>query len=338
MSPQPAQPSLQTNRLGRRSLLSGALMLSLSAFSSAVRAQVAATEGMLRLIVPHPAGGPADQIARVVSAGLAKELGAGVVIDNRPGGGGMLGAKAVAQARADGATLLINASVQVTYPALFKQVGFDVIKDFTPITQMTRVPMLLLVNPKLPVRSVQELIAYAKAHPGTLSFGSSGNAGAAHLAGELFKQLTDVDMVHVPYRGAPPALTDLIAGQIQVMFDPASSSMQHVRAGKLRALAVTSQGRLATVPDLPTMVESGLPNYVLTNWYGLWAPKDTPPATVSRLYRAAKQVLGTPEVDVQVRQSGAEVVASTPEEFARFVISEKDKWAQIVAKSGAKLD
>lgn len=337
MTPSKKTPALAGETTSRRRFVASAVACALPALAWPAYAQDG-PKGPVRVVVPHPAGGPADQIARIVANGMAQPLGATMLVDNRPGGGGMLGAQAVAQAKPDGETLLVNASVHVTYPALFKQVAFDVIKDFTPITQLTRVPMLLVINPQLPVNDVKGLIAYAKANPGKLSFGSSGNAGAAHLAGELFKQLTGADMVHVPYRGAAPALTDLIGGQIQVMFDPASSSMQHVRSGKLRALAVTSQTRMALVPDLPTMIEAGLPGYVLTNWYGLWAPKGTSAATVQRIYTAASQALKTPEVQAQIRPTGAEVVASTPEEFSRFVVAEKDMWAQIVVKSGAKLD
>lgn len=249
-----------------------------------------------------------------------------------------LGAAAVAQAKPDGYTLLVNASLQVIYPALFKKMTFDVIEDFTPVTQLTRVPLLLLVNPQLPVHTVRELVAYAKANPGKLSFASSGNAGAQHLAGELFKQTAGVDMVHVPYRGAAPAITDLIGGQVQIMFDSASSALQHVRSGKLRVLAVTSEGRFGELPDVPTMVEAGVPGYVLINWYGLWAPKGTPPAVASRLAAEVARALKTPEVAARLRATGSEVVASTPEEFARFNLAEKEKWAQIVTRSGATMD
>ncbi|MBN9410705.1 MAG: tripartite tricarboxylate transporter substrate binding protein [Burkholderiales bacterium] len=298
-------------------------------------AQVA---GTVRVVVPHPAGGPADAIARVTANELAKSLGQPVIVDNRPGGGSLIGTQAVAQARPDGQTLLVNASVHVTYPALFKQAGFDVIDDFKPIAQLTRVPMVLLVNPQVPARDVKELVAYARANPGKLSFGSSGNAGAAHLAGELFKQMTGTDIVHVPYRGAPAALNDLIGGQVQMMFDPASSSLQHVRTGKLRALAVTSDRRYGAVPDVPTMIEAGVPGYVLTNWYGLWAPKGTPDALAARMAADVARAFRTDEVAAQLRGMGAEVVASTPEEFARFVVAEKQKWAEIVTRSGAKMD
>ncbi len=323
----------------RLALLAPVIALGLGfASPGPARAQAAWPHGPVRVIVPHPAGGPADQIARVTANELGKALGQNFIVDNRPGGGSLVGTQAVAQAKPDGDTLLVNASVHVIYPALFKQVGFDVINDFAPVTLLTRVPLVMLVNPQVPARNVQELVAYAKANPGKLSFASSGNAGAAHLAGELFKQIAGVDMVHVPYRGAAPALTDLMSGQVQVMFDSASSSLPHVRAGKLRALAVTSESRLSLMPDLPTMVEAGVPGYVLTNWYGLWAPRGTPPAIVNRLAAEAGRALRAPEVSAQLRAGGAEVVGSSPEDFARFTVTEKDKWAQIVVRSGAKLD
>ncbi|MES2414927.1 MAG: tripartite tricarboxylate transporter substrate binding protein [Pseudomonadota bacterium] len=292
----------------------------------------------VRMIVPHPAGGPADLIARVAAVELGKGLNQSFFVENRPGGGSLIGAAAVAQAKPDGETLLVNASVHVIYPAMFKQLNFDVIRDFTPVTQLTSVPLVLMVNPQLPVKNVRELIAYAKANPGKLSFGSSGNGGAQHLAAELFKQMTGTYMVHIPYRGAAPALTDLIGGQVQVMFDSMTSSLQHIRSGKLRALAVTSQTRSSLLPDAPTVTESGVPGYTLANWYGIWAPKNTPPEIASRIASEIARTFRTPEMSAQLRNSGAEVVASTPEEFAKFCLSEKEKWANIVTRSGAKLD
>ena len=294
--------------------------------------------GPVKVIVPHPAGGPADQIARVTANELSKMLGQPFVVDNRAGGGSLVGARAVAEAKPDGYTLLVNASVHVIYPAIFKEVGFDVINDFTPVSLLTRVPMVLLINPELPVHCVKELVAYAKAHPGKLSFSSSGNGGAAHLAGELLKQVTGADLMHVPYRGGAPALNAVLAGQVQMMFDSATSSLPYVRAGKLRALAVTSEQRLAVMPDLPTMEQAGVPGYVLTNWYGLWAPKGTPASIASKIAADVARVLKAPTVAGQLTNTGAQVVASTPEEFARFTVSEKAKWAQIVERSGAKLD
>ncbi|MES2511839.1 MAG: tripartite tricarboxylate transporter substrate binding protein [Pseudomonadota bacterium] len=292
----------------------------------------------VRMIVPHPAGGPADLIARVAAVELGKGLNQSFFVENRPGGGSLIGAAAVAQAKPDGETLLVNASVHVIYPAMFKQLNFDVIRDFTPVTQLTSVPLVLMVNPQLPVKNVRELIAYAKANPGKLSFGSSGNGGAQHLAAELFKQMTGTYMVHIPYRGAAPALTDLIGGQIQVMFDSMTSSLQHIRSGKLRALAVTSEKRSSLLPDAPTVAESGVSGYTLANWYGIWAPKNTPPEIANRIASEIARTFRTPEMSARLRNSGSEVVASTPEEFAKFCLSEKDKWANIVTRSGAKLD
>ncbi len=292
----------------------------------------------VRVIVPHPAGGPADLIARVAATELGKGLNQSFFVENRPGGGSLIGAAAVAQAKPDGETLLVNASVHVIYPAMFKQMNFDVIRDFTPVTQLTTVPLVLMVNPQLPVKNVKELIAYAKANPGKLSFGSSGNGGAQHLAAELFKQMTGTYMVHIPYRGAAPALTDLMGGQVQVMFDSMTSSLQHIRSGKLRALAVTSLQRSSLLPDAPTVAESGVPGYTLANWYGIWAPKNTPPEIANRIAAKIARTFRTPEMSAQLRNSGSEIVASTPEEFAKFCLSEKDKWANIVARSGAKLD
>jgi tripartite-type tricarboxylate transporter receptor subunit TctC len=292
----------------------------------------------VRVIVPHPAGGPADLIARVAATELGKSLNQSFFVENRAGGGSLIGAAAVAQAKPDGETLLVNASVHVIYPAMFKQMTFDVIRDFTPVTQLTSVPLVLMVNPQLPVKNVRELIAYAKANPGKLSFGSSGNGGAQHLAAELFKQMTGTYMVHIPYRGAAPALTDLMGGQVQVMFDSMTSSLQHIRSGKLRALAVTSLQRSSLLPDAPTVAESGVPGYTLANWYGIWAPKNTPPEIANRIAAEIARTFRTPEMSAQLRNSGSEIVASTPEEFAKFCLSEKDKWASIVARSGAKLD
>lgn len=298
----------------------------------------AAPTAPVRVIVPHPAGGPADTIGRLAAQVLGPALQQTFFVDNRPGGGSLLGAAAVANAAPDGQTLLVNASVHVIYPAIFKDVNFDVLRDFTPVTQLTRVPMVVLVHPDLPVRSTQELLAYARAHPGKLSFASSGNGGAHHLAGELLKQMTSIDMVHVPYRGGAPALTALMGGQVQVMIDPVSSALPHVQSGRLRALAVTSAQRIRALPDLPTLGESGVPGYVLENWYGLWAPKGTPPALVERLAAAAAKGLREPAIAARLEAAGNEIVVSSPAEFSAFCVAEKRKWADIVVRSGAKLD
>jgi tripartite-type tricarboxylate transporter receptor subunit TctC len=338
--PETTMPTFTTSSATRRSVLQALPALAASTALPAI-AQTGSRPypaNPVRVIVPHPPGGPADIIGRIAATELGKALNQSFFIDNRPGGGGMIGPAAVAQAKPDGETLLVNASLQVIYPAMFKQVSFDVINDFTPITQLTSVPLVLMVNPQLPVKSVKELIAYAKANPGKLSFGSSGNGGAQHLAAELFKQMTGTYMVHIPYRGAAPALTDLMGGQVQVMFDSMTSSLQHIRSGKLRALAVSSLKRSSLLPDTPTVAEAGVPGYTLTNWYGMWAPKNTPPEITHKLADEIGRMFRMPALAAQLRDSGSEVVASSPEDFAKFCLSEKSKWANIVARSGAKID
>jgi len=292
----------------------------------------------LRLVVPYPPGGPTDVLARIVAAKLPEFLGQQVVLDNKPGASGMIGAEQVARAAPDGYTLLSNASIHVINPGLFPKAGFDAISDFVPITQLASVPLILVVNNELPVRSVKELIAYAKEHPGKLNFGSSGNAAAPHLAGESFKIATGVSMQHVPYKGSAPALTDLIGGQVQLMFDSMPSAMPHVKAGKIRPLAVTTAKRAAAVPDLPTIAEAGVPGYDISTWYGVWAPRGTPLEIVDRVYVEIAKVLNLPDTRERYAALGAEPVGSTPDEFAAYCKSELTKWAKIVRESGAKAD
>ncbi|OZI71566.1 Bug family tripartite tricarboxylate transporter substrate binding protein [Bordetella genomosp. 12] len=292
----------------------------------------------VRVVIPYPPGGPTDIAGRLAASQLAKTSGGSFVVENKPGAGGMVGAATVAHAKPDGATLLVNASAHVIYPAIFKDVSFDVIEDFTPVTQLVSVPLVLLVNPALPVKNVQELIAYIKANPGKVSFASAGNGGAPHLAGELFKQMAHLDILHVPYKGSAPALTDLVGGQVQIMFDSMTSSMAFVKAGKLRALAVTTPQRSSILPELPTMAEAGVPGYQLTNWYGLWAPKGTPSAIVDKLVQDLNVSFKTAEITKQLQDIGAEPVISSPEAFAEFCVAEKKKWGAIAAESGAQLN
>ena len=292
----------------------------------------------VRMIVPYPPGGPTDIAARMAADELAKSLGVTVVVENKAGAGGMVGADMVARARPDGATLLVNASAHVIYPAIFKEVSFDVIDSFTPVTQLVQVPLTLLVPTSLPVNNVRELIAYIKDHPGKVAFASAGNGGAPHLAGELFKKVAGVNLLHVPYKGSSPALTDLMGGQVQVMFDSMTSSLSFVKAGKLKALAVTTPERSSMLPDVPTMKESGLPSYVLTNWYGLWAPKGTPPALVAQLADALNTSFHSAAITQKLNAIGAEPVISKPEDFSRFVVKEKDSWGAIARDSGATMN
>ncbi|MCW0206656.1 hypothetical protein AVE30378_03534 [Achromobacter veterisilvae] len=292
----------------------------------------------VRMIVPYPPGGPTDIAARLAADELGRSLGVSVVVENKSGAGGMVGADMVARARPDGATLLVNASAHVIYPAIFKQVSFDVIDSFTPVTQLVQVPLALLVPVSLPVNNVPELIQYIKDHPGKVAFASAGNGGAPHLAAELFKKEAGVDILHVPYKGSAPALTDLMGGQVQMMFDSMTSSLAYVKAGKLKALAVTTPERSSMLPDVPTMKEAGLPSYALTNWYGLWAPKGMPAPLVKQIEQALNAKFHTPEIREKLNAIGAEPVISSPEDFARFVVTEKERWGRIAQDSGATLN
>jgi tripartite-type tricarboxylate transporter receptor subunit TctC len=292
----------------------------------------------VRMIVPYPPGGPTDVLARIVAVKLSEALGQPFSIDNKAGASGMIGSAEVAKAAPDGYTLLGNASIHVINPSLYPKATFDAIADFTPVTQLASVPLILVVNNDLPVKNVRELIAYAKANPGKLNFASSGNAAAPHLAGESFKIAASVQMQHVPYKGSAPALTDLIGGQVQLMFDSMPSAMPHVKAGKLRPLAVTTAKRSAAVPDLPTVAEAGVPGYDISTWYGLWAPKGTPREITERLASETAKILKLPDVRERYAALGAEPVGSTPDEFAAYCRSELTKWAKIVKESGAKAD
>ena len=283
-----------------------------------------------RFVVPYPPGGPTDLVARVTSAGLP-----GTIVENRPGAAGSIGAGEVARAAPDGSVFLVNASAHVIVPHLQRNMPFDSLADFTPITEIVKVPLILVVNEAVPARSVAELIALARAQPGRLSYASSSIGGAPHLAGELFKLMTRTDMVHVPYRGSGPALQDLLGGTVQLMFDSLASSAAHIRAGRLRALAVTTPQRLPANPDLPTVAET-VPGYEISTWYGMWAPPRLPMALATRMQENVARVLATPEAQARFLAMGAEPVASTPEAFARFVRSEYDRFGALIRDADIK--
>ncbi|MBX9751791.1 MAG: tripartite tricarboxylate transporter substrate binding protein [Roseococcus sp.] len=283
-----------------------------------------------RFVVPYPPGGPTDLVARVTSAGLP-----GTIVENRPGAAGSIGAGEVARAAPDGSVFLVNASAHVIVPHLQRNMPFDSLADFTPITEIVKVPLILVVNEAVPARSVAELIALARAQPGRLSYASSSIGGAPHLAGELFKLMTRTDMVHVPYRGSGPALQDLLGGTVQLMFDSLASSAAHIRAGRLRALAVTTPQRLPANPDLPTVAET-VQGYEISTWYGLWGPPRLPAALATRMQENVARVLATPEAQARFLAMGAEPVASTPEAFARFVRAEYDRFGALIRDADIK--
>ncbi|HEV7458134.1 MAG TPA: tripartite tricarboxylate transporter substrate binding protein [Roseococcus sp.] len=284
----------------------------------------------VRIIVPYPPGGPTDIAGRVVAAGLQAQLGQPAVVENRAGASGVIGSGEVARAAPDGGVFLVNASAHVIIPHLQPNMPFDAVGDFTPVTELVKVPLILVVNPSLPVNSVAELIAMARAQPGRLSYASSSIGGAPHLAGEMFKLMTGTNIAHVPYRGSGPALTDMVGGHVQVMFDSLASSAQHVREGRLRALAVSTAARIEAFPNLPTIAEAGVPGYEIATWYGMWGPKNLPDAIATRMQQAVAAVNATEEARARFTALGAQPVASPPAEFARFVRSEHQRWGRLV--------
>ena len=293
----------------------------------------------IRLVVPFPPGGTTDILAREVAQKLTDAWGQSVVVDNRPGAGGNIGAELVAKAAPDGYTLLMGTvGTHAINSSLYAKLPYDHVKDFAPVILVADVPNVLVVNPALPVNSVAELIAYAKSNPGKLNFASSGNGTSIHLSGELLKTMAGVQMVHVPYKGSAPALTDLVGGQVQLMFDNLPSSLPQIKAGKLRAIAVTSATRAAALPDVPTVAEAGLPGFEATSWFGVLAPAGTPQAIVAKLNVEIARWLATPEAQERLRGQGANAAGGSPEDFAKHIAAETAKWAKVVKESGAKID
>jgi tripartite-type tricarboxylate transporter receptor subunit TctC len=291
------------------------------------------------LMVAFTPAGPSDVLARVLGRKLEELLKQPIVVVNRPGAGGNLGAEAVATAAPDGYTLLMgNNSILATNASLYKKLPYDPEKDFKPISLIGNQPNILVVNPKVPAKSMAELIALAKAKPGELNYASSGVGTAAHLAGALFRAQADVDIVHVAYKGAAPALQDLIAGQVQMMFATAASVAGFIKAGTVRPLAVTSLHRSSFLPDLPTVAEQGLPGFEATTWHGLVAPAGTPAAVIDTLHAATVKALQDPAVVKSLTELGVDIAPSTPDEFAKYITAEIPKWAAVVKASGATLD
>lgn len=293
----------------------------------------------IRLIVPAAPGGGADFVARVVGAKLTESMGQTVVVDNRAGASGTIAAETTAKSAADGHTLFMGQSTSVVIaPQLYAKLGYDTLRDLMPVTLVARVPNVLVVHPGLTASSVAELIALAKARPGFLNFGSAGNGAPSHLAGEMFKTAAGVTMVHVPYKGAGLAVNALLAGEIQVMFAPSVAVLSQVKAGRLRALAVTSAVRSPAMPELPTLSESGLPGYDISSWFGLFAPAQTSGSVIDRLYRETAKALQSLDVQERFSREGAEPVASSPAEFGAYVRSEFAKYARLVKDTGIKPD
>ena len=294
----------------------------------------------VHIVVPYAAGGPVDVSARLIAAMLQGELGQPVVVDNKPGAGGNLGADFVAKSAPDGYTLVMGAiATHAINPALYPKIPYDPLRDFRHVALLVQVPNILVLNNDVPARSVAELVAHLKRNPGKLDFASGSTGSTGHLAGELFKQLTGTDMVHVPYKGSAPATADLLAGRVHLMFDNLASALGNVRAGKVRALAVTTAARSSFVPELPTLEESGLKGFDLTTWWGLMAPARTPDAVVQRLAAESLKALEAPELKERWRAMGSETPSvRTPAAFSAFVEREAKVYADLVRRSGAKVE
>ena len=291
----------------------------------------------IRLIVGYTPGGSADLTARLMGQWLSERLGQSFVIENRPGGGTNIATEAAVRAEPDGYTLLLVAPANAINATLYDKLNFNFLRDIDPVAGIIRFPNVVVVNPSLPVKSIPELIAYAKANPGKLNMASSGNGSTIHMSGELFKMLTGINMVHVPYRGGAPALTDLIAGQVHVMFDNIPTCAEHVKTGKLRGLAVTSTTRSAVLPDLPTVADF-LPGYEASAWYGIGAPKNTPAEVIDRLNKEINAILAEPAAKARFAELGAFLLPGSAADFGKLVTDETEKWGKVVKFAGAKVD
>jgi len=293
----------------------------------------------IRVIVPVPAGGTPDVVARMVTPGLSNLLGQQLVVDNRGGAGGLIGAEMAARAIPDGYTLFFSSPGSlVILPYLQKHVNYDTLRDFTPVSLVSVGPFLLITHPSVPAKSVKELLDLAKASPGKLNYASAGNGAANHLAMELFKSMANVNITHVPYKGAPQAVTDLIGGSVNLMFNSIPPAIQHIKTGRLRLLGVSTAKRSPQLPDVPTISEAGVPGYECITWFGLLAPAKTPPAIIARLHRDIVKVVLAPELKAQFETQGYDAVGGTPTEFSAFIRTESDKYAKVVKFSGAKVD
>ena len=292
----------------------------------------------VRLVSPFPAGGGTDAFARPLAAHLSQQLGQQFIIDNRGGAGGTIGADNVAKSPPDGYNFLVGAVHHTIAVSVYSKLPYDLEKDFVPVTMVAMVPNVIVLFPKVPIGSVKELIEYAKANPDKLNFGSAGNGTSHQLAAELFKVKTGIRMNHVPYKGAGPAMQDLLAGQVDLMFDGMGSSAPQIRAGRLKALAVTTAGRSPAFPDVPTVQEAGVPGYEVTTWYALWAPAGTPQEIVVRLQQEVARAMASPQLKEIWAQQGASPGGNSPAEFGAFVKAEIAKWAEVVKASGARID
>ncbi len=320
-----------------RRLNFAALALSLLALGAAPALALDYPTRTVRVVVPYPAGGTTDIMARLVAHYLSEKTGQTFMVENKPGGGTNIGTQEVINAAPDGYTLLIPSPANAINATLYKQLPFDYIRDTVPVAGIARVPNVMEVNPEVPVKTVQEFIDYAKKNPGKLNMASSGNGSSIHLSGELFKAMTGVDMVHVPYKGSAPAITDLAGGQVQVMFDNLPSSISFIKAGRLRPLGVTSLERVPALPDVPPVAET-VPGFEASSWFGVAAPKGTPNEIVEKLNKEVSAAIADPKIKARIEDLGGIPFPVSAADFGKFVRAETDKWRPVVIQSGATVD
>ncbi len=310
----------------------------LAAFTGGVQAQAYPTKP-IRLVVPFTPGGTTDILGRAIAQKLTDALGQPMLVENRPGAGGSIGAEAVARAAPDGYTLLMgHIGTLAVNPSLYPKLGYDPVKNFAPVAWVARVTNVLVVNPSVPARDVQELIRLARAQPGRLRYATGGNGSAAHLAMEYFKLQTETDLVHVPYKGTAPAVTDVISGQVEVTMTGAPGVMPHVKAGKLRALGVSSMQRLESLAELPTIAEAGVTGFEAIQWYGLVAPAGTPATVIARLNAEVNRALETPELKTRLVAEGAEAAPATPQAFGALIAAELERWRPVIQRAGLRAE
>ena len=313
-------------------LAGAALAMTLSALGAAQDYPAKA----VRIIVPFAPGGGTDLSARIIAQKLSESLGANFVVDNRPGAAGIVGTESVAKSKPDGYALLVVSSSHAINPAMYPKLPYDTARDFAPVSLLLSGPTLLVAHPSLPAKNARELIALAKSRPGTLTFASAGHGTPPHMAGELFKSMARVDILHIPYKGNGPAYTDLIAGQVSLMFPNIATSLPYVKSGRMRALGVGGKQRSTIAPEIPTIAESGLPGYEMSSWFGLLAPAGTPPAVVNRLQQEIAKIFKQPEVREKLSAQGVEPVGGTPQEFTAFLNAETTQWAKVIKSSELK--
>ena len=332
------RPTLHTSRLA-----ASAALAALATLAAPAAAQQGVPAGYpnkpLKMVMPFPPGGPTDILGRLLAQKLGESLGQNVIVDNRAGGAGMIGGVVAAKSPPDGYTMFLGGITTLAVaPFVQKNMQYDPIKDFQPVTQTTISPLLLMTHPTLPAKTVKEFLALARARPGEINYASSGPGGSGHLAGELFKSVTKTNLVHVPYRGAPPALNDLVSGQVQVMFGTMLAAVPHVRSNKVRALAVTGPKRSIAVPDVPTFAEAGLPGYDASSWNGILVPTGTPMPIVQKLNAELVKIIHTPNVLDRLASDGPVPIGNSPEQFAAFIKAEQLKWGKVVKEANVRIE